>query len=602
MKLKEVYIENYRSIKEQTITFETIAEKNCMILVWMNEWWKSNILKAINSINETPDYYKDCNKDAKHNSVSIYIWYEFLAEKEEIPLKEILLDELYNLLKVESICVSIEISKDRTDKQCYINLNNTDKELSGFLYEKESNTIIKWDKDPTENTLQWVETLNVWNLEKFINEKINLEKKIPRFIFWKASPNYLINDPVNLNEFKENSWLSIPLRNIFYISGYTDIKWKIENMCKTHEWRKELADILSENITKYINRIRPEHKIKLEITIEESLSCVVDVIDEDNKYRRFNMDERSDWFKQFISILLNLSIENSENRLKNSVILLDEPEIHLHPSWIKFLRDELLEIAKNNVVVLSTHSIYMIDKTALNRHKKIEKIQWETEIIPIDDNPYKEEVIYESLWTSILEHINPNVIIVEWKTDKDIMDAFTEKFKEELKPLDITVMSADSADKIPTYAKFFNWKYIKWFILVDSDKKWIDRKKDFLKLSNYSKKNVFEINDIHKIRWKEKAELEDLLPLDIIIEQTNEFCNTQIDKNNIDKWNLVFDEIKLILNKQQKWLNKQTEQELKEKIALYVCKDIKKLSKDKIKEKYKEYYSFITSFHKKLKK
>jgi predicted ATP-dependent endonuclease of OLD family len=41
----------------------------------------------------------------------------------------------------------------------------------------------------------------------------------------------------------------------------------------------------------------------------------------------------------------------------NKVILLDEPETHLHPSGQKYLRNELLKISENNLVIYATHSI-----------------------------------------------------------------------------------------------------------------------------------------------------------------------------------------------------------------------------------------------------
>lgn len=584
-----------------------------MILVWVNEWGKSNILNAINSINESPEYNKDCNKDAKNVSDSIFICYIFSASKEELQLNKILPEELFNSIKIISVYKSIEVMKDNTDIGISIKLDVSEKKLSKFLYHKTNKTISKiediynWsDKLSEENIsslLPEYKFLSIKSLENYIDEKTNYESLLPKFIFRKSSYEYLINNTVNLNEFKENNNISIPLRNIFHIAWYPNIKKVIENMWNDIESRKELWDELSEKITEYINKIRPEHKIKLEINIEESLNCSVNVIDNDNSKKRFTMDQRSDWFKQFISILLNLSIENSEWRLKNCIILLDEPEVHLHPSGIKYLRDELLEIAKNNIVVLSTHSIYMIDTTCLNRHKKIEKIQWETIVIPIDDNPYKEEVIYESLWTSILEYVSPNVILVEWKTDRDILDAFTKKFHDEINPLDMTIISSDSVDKIDKYAKFFNTKYIKWFILVDSDEAWIKMKQKLLSFDNYSDKNVFELRDIMKISDDKKyIELEDLLPLDIIIEQTNEYFWTTFQNSSVQKDKSVLDEIKRILKDWKNNFKNEDIQALKQNISMFICKDVKKLDKEAVKKKYKEYYKFIVAFHKKLKR
>ncbi len=611
MELKEIEIYNYRSIKEQSIKFEELKWKKCMILVWINEWWKSNILNAINTININPDYDKDCNKEAKNTLDTIWISYTFSCTKEELELNKYLPEDLCKSIKIKYVFKWFEIWKTSGESRTNIYIDVPEKILSEFLCDKENGNIFKkekvysWvDKLTRENISSLApdyEFLSVQKLEDYIDEKVSYEPLMPKIIFRKSASEYLINNKINLNEFKENTSLSIPLRNIFNISGYTNIKEVIENMWNDVWARKELWDVLSEKITAYINKIWPEHKIKLEVNIEESLNCNVNVIDNDNSKKRFTMEQRSDWFKQFISILLNLSIENAEWKLKNCVILLDEPEVHLHPSGIKYLRDELLEIANNNIVVLSTHSIYMIDKTCLNRHKKIEKIQWETQIIPIDDNPYKEEVIYESLWTSILEYVNPNVILLEWKTDRDILNAFTEKFKDEIDPLEITIISADSVDKMDKYAKFFNWKFIKWFIIVDSDDAWIKMKKKILWMDNYDEKNVFELKDCIKI-GKEKFELEDLLPIDVILEQTNNFFWINIQKSSIKSDKPVFDELNRLIKEWKKNVKNEELQALKQNISIFICKEVKKLDKETLKKKYKNYCKFLVSFHKKIKK
>ncbi len=43
----------------------------------------------------------------------------------------------------------------------------------------------------------------------------------------------------------------------------------------------------------------------------------------------------------------------------NLIILIDEPELHLHPSWQKKLIDYLVDISKNTQVFVSTHSPYI---------------------------------------------------------------------------------------------------------------------------------------------------------------------------------------------------------------------------------------------------
>ena len=53
------------------------------------------------------------------------------------------------------------------------------------------------------------------------------------------------------------------------------------------------------------------------------------------------MNSRSDGFKQFISFILSLSIETKKYDNNNRLILIDEPERHLHPSGIRDLGKDL---------------------------------------------------------------------------------------------------------------------------------------------------------------------------------------------------------------------------------------------------------------------
>jgi len=64
--------------------------------------------------------------------------------------------------------------------------------------------------------------------------------------------------------------------------------------------------------------------------------------------------------------IIQVLIDN--NRLvKNSVLILDEPEVHLHPKWQLKMAELIVELVKNGVKVLvNSHSPYMIE--ALQRY------------------------------------------------------------------------------------------------------------------------------------------------------------------------------------------------------------------------------------------
>ncbi|MEA3352969.1 MAG: AAA family ATPase [Campylobacterota bacterium] len=78
---------------------------------------------------------------------------------------------------------------------------------------------------------------------------------------------------------------------------------------------------------------------------------------------------------KYFGILQTLSKNNYLN--KNLILILDEPEVHLHPKWQLKMAQLIVELVKNGVKVLvNSHSPYMIE--ALQRYSEKEKIEDKT--------------------------------------------------------------------------------------------------------------------------------------------------------------------------------------------------------------------------------
>ena len=603
MNISKIEIKNFRSIDKMELDINEISDKKCLIFLGINESGKSNILKAISLLDSTrldnTSYSSDCNKTAETKGESIEITYHLEINNFDT-YKKAFIEKGYPEKLVDKI--------DITDIHKIITIDeDNDKQNNFKIWIKDSDIFPKYvvidgdieeltdDDDINQLIQEGYEQLNKEMLESVL--EFNLfdvfEVNVPKTIFWESDDKYLINNTINLNQFKSNENISIPLRNIFHIAGIENISKRIDLITDNTEKRSQLEDELSEATTKYINDVWKEHRVNIKIDIE-NMQCKIMVEDKDDTKPKYNMDQRSDGFKQFISILLNLSAENSSKKLKNCMILLDEPEIHLHPSGVRYLRDELLKISKNNIVLIATHSIYMVDKKDLNRHYKVEKEKSLTNIFKIsENNPYMEEVIYESLGTSIYELIEPNIIVFEGKTDKDLFDAFTDKYKADFMPHKCGTISADGAKKIPTYTKFFNGKLVSGYVIVDSDAEGKGVKKIVLEQDNFSEKNTYEINDI--VNTDIEATLEDLIPFEIITDIINKEYEISI---SLDSTKPLLKQ--LAKNNRERDVKIDIES-LKGKITQFILNDITKLTKDKCKEKYNKYYEFVDILHKKMK-
>jgi predicted ATPase len=85
---------------------------------------------------------------------------------------------------------------------------------------------------------------------------------------------------------------------------------------------------------------------------------------------RFKLEDVATGIKTFgaLQVLLN------NNRLTTySLLILDEPEVHLHPKWQLKMAELIVKLVKNGVkIVVNSHSPYMIE--ALQKYGEIDKI------------------------------------------------------------------------------------------------------------------------------------------------------------------------------------------------------------------------------------
>src|SRR3989344_2092323 len=606
MKITSISVENFRSIREAiTLPIQKIGGGTCYVLLGINESGKSNFLDGIALLDgqEDIDYELDCHKEAQEEDQRIEITYKLDIEdgaKYKQKLIESGLDkDLVSKIKFTDVHRKILVEKDEERQDEYHIWIRDDKFFERFVIkedEKGNESIEPRASEGEQSIGDGVSILTKDRLETYLQNKLFdfLEEDLPEVIFWRPlEDKYLINKPIDLNAFKDNLDTSIPLRNCFRIAGIATpekVKARIEAIVGKPSKTAELQQKLSESVTRHINKIWGEHEVSVKFSIDNlQLSFLVE--DKDNDLPKYGVPQRSDGFKHFISILLNLSAENETQSLTNKIVLLDEPEIHLHPSGQRYLRDELLEIAKNNIVVFATHSVYMVDTKNIDRHFSVKKHEGRTVALQIEkDNPYSEEVLYEALGTSVLELIEPNVLLFEGKTDRDIFELYARKLKADLKPPKVSLISADGCKNILRYTKFFNTKVVKGYVLVDSDDEGVKQKNIVLKEPGYDSKNTFEINDVYNT--KKESTLEDLFDKKFLIEAAKERYDAELD---LDARTPLIAQLKKKLQES----HKPYRDEDKEALRQSYFEKISKLSKDDLKKE--AYFEFCKALCEKVK-
>lgn len=245
-----------------------------------------------------------------------------------------------------------------------------------------------------------------------------VKEQLPKCILWEYSEENLLPAEIEIEAFIENPDVCIPLRRMFALAGYSDPKLIMGQALGRPNGLRNLLRRVSELSTKHMHSIWKDYKgIKLQLVQN---GTKIDAHVED-VYNTYSLSRRSEGFKRFMVFLLLVSATAQANELTNTLYLHDEPDIGLHPSATRYVRDELIKISADNYVVYSTHSIFMIDREEIGRHLIVKRNEEVTEVSEASaSNIVDEEVIYNALGYSIFENLRPKNIIFEGWRDKKL--------------------------------------------------------------------------------------------------------------------------------------------------------------------------------------
>lgn len=513
MKLDRFEIKNFRSIKDMTINIEERNGKKCLILVGKNEAGKSNILKAISAVfGQYEVSIKDQNKNASDNKY--YIRAIFKLEENDFNVLETGLFEEYNIKDTnifqnnldiknfikeafDEILLIIKIDDNEEPRLTYWSYKTLDKKykiLSSVYYEQNSKQITVSSKENSIGSELLINDLKNIILTNIKNYIIDIEELYNNMIFWEYNDQYLLPSSLNIEDFKNDPDICIPLKNIFYLNNIIDIEQDIENASKKDKGLHSFLERISKEATKEFRKIWPDLN-NIEFIIRKD-GEEFDIRIKEKEF--YSNEDRSDGFKRFIAILLMLSIEYRTQEANNSLILFDEPDSFLYPTSARFLKEELLKISENSIVIYSTHSPFMIDNECIGRHLVIERKDDISEIVPQSKSPFQEdELLKRVIGSHIFESIQSKNIIFEGYMDYKIFKMFCNT--NDFKNCGIVYMGGiKDVDMITTMMMLTGKKFL---IISDSDETSKNKKKDFEERFPEFKTNWLEY-DIAGIEFK----------------------------------------------------------------------------------------------------
>lgn len=353
MKLQSVQISNYRSIEDASLEMLALSDNSQTYgLIGVNEAGKSSLLKALAMKDGVVEVSV---KDFRDKSKNVEVVFNYKFDESELP-------KVYELWNANTLDISFA-SQNIEFESMDIQFKYT------FKYARPS--------EPTSTfVIPQLAEESESNVLFFISMISEILADAHKTIFWTADDNYLISKPIALNVFAQDpDSVSIPLKNCFSLAGITDISARIGRLSDSTEIEL-LQTELGESVTSHIKVVWPKHPITITFLITDG-QIHFHVKDNGAGGRAKTADQRSDGFKQFVSFLLTVSAQNKNEELANTILLLDEPETHLHPQAQEYLLSELVKItknARNNIVFFATHSNYMIDKSNLGRNLKVFKL------------------------------------------------------------------------------------------------------------------------------------------------------------------------------------------------------------------------------------
>ncbi|KMZ42917.1 MULTISPECIES: AAA family ATPase [Bacillales] len=521
MKLKKVDINNFRSINNITINFDP----TCRILVGKNESGKSNILKALALLNNdylitNSDLREGLPEEALIEKGFIRFVFSFESSERRVMLKDQLSKTLtsssnkpilmqgkmkisiedYYLMDHDGL-FKVEFPKELRYEQNWV-INGKYDVLQNWKKPKSSSNYLV-SIDGIEKSIASYELIDIEDypsipiseledvtpkclhdyLGKRIRQFVNENK--PETVFWSYDDTHLLPSVIDLDNFTSNPNGCVPLKSMFNLAGINDINKAIRDaQQKSNHGLRNLLERVASLTTEHFRKVWKEYKY-VQFELNPNGSNIEATIKD--SFNRYAMSQRSDGFKRFVSFLLLISAKVESETMKNAIILFDEPDLGLHPSGSRFLREEIIKISKNNVVIYSTHSIFMIDKENISRHLLVSKSNEITKIEEVNEsNMIDEEVIYNALGYTVFESLKTKNIIFEgWKDKKLLQIALTKvpkKYSDLKKLKEFGYCHARGVKDVKNIANILELAGREYFIISDSDNPAKEKQKEFQEL------------------------------------------------------------------------------------------------------------------------
>ena len=258
--------------------------------------------------------------------------------------------------------------------------------------------------------------------------------------------------------------------------------------------------------------------------IEKKLSEVGNILNENNIVKVYPVPNNIDDLKESIQLLLHynnnvilpislygdgtkswlsiLSLSKSIEIIKSninlsflpyaSIVLVEEPEAHLHPTAQMKVLNEIMKI--NGHKIISTHSGDVLCKTEINKIAVMKNENSESELAVFNDEIFEENEICK-IYNQIIDTkssiiLSGNVILVEGITDVLLLKfLFRLSHGYDFFDIGYTIVNCEGVDNIPFFFRFL--KNLNKNVIVFADNDSQHKIVEFYRTNRYDRKKLY---------------------------------------------------------------------------------------------------------------
>lgn len=451
MYISKLHIKNYKSFLDSG---EIDLRRDIFAFIGQNNTGKSAILDSIQAFFPTSkkgitgeDYHKGTSED-----IVIELWFN---DVDESYLEDNLYKDKINRQK----------EKIREANDLYIK-ESTDANLKKYEKQKEklaeiraselSATIEKYGIDNEELYIKLVAKKGNSISKKYYNKndeelkEADLKKILPQI---KVIP--ALRDPKNESTAGSNSYLK-DLIQMLDDESKTDIILNNNPLTYSElndvlsEETKKRCNTLAETITSYYNDAIDSSDFKITIdasvNISKGTTYTTSITDTTTEISNDILNCGTGYQSMVILSILEAYVQISQSNTQY-ILLIEEPEVYLHPKLQRKMIDTLIRISEKNQVIFTSHSPITVSKLASGNIRIVEKENGEAKVLPISPKRVIDELGIKP--DDIL--YSKGIVFVEGKDDIEVISELIRKIDESMVEK-INIIQAHSCENLKFYA------------------------------------------------------------------------------------------------------------------------------------------------------